>query len=879
MEAGTRVPHTTIGSIKKSLLKRSKTENSSDSAGVSSSSSNATSSNAQGSASSSTSPTRPRAVASPQANAAATSSPPKSTGEPSSPPNTAKIGTNTPSSPNTATPGGGSATSSSASGATVPSSSSTANLYGNPPLSSSPAIGSPSSALYGPGVPRATTQIISNEPRVTLLVPSVYATWTPKLAWPPTPERPAWCYELSPNLSPELTAWLSPLLSAATRFNMGWAFMMDWVRRIGNPVYANSTILDNIKQGMSKLTPCWVEFDKSLRIAEAWDGAHNAVGKLRNQIVELRGLVDAKVAGWYVQLNEKNAEESMEFTYKRQETRTPERPAWFFTPSDGSAVTNVSEGFKILERAANSFNDHWQNAFEAGKTISATNRAAAPAVRETILKALTALEPTWKEFEAAIAAFDAWNSVSLYTLEVKQHISSLRRLFESQKREWLACLDTRTSFVPTNKTDYAFEHDRVPTADRPAWVFKFNLQTPSEISRGLLVLSTAANTFNSNWVVAFDWANKIGKNLATRSAIREGMLGAFRDLEACWPHFESAISMLEPWESAATDVIRQVSQLRGLVEESREAWLARLATSQEIRQPTLIPTTAPSVVPNQPSSSINIATTSTNTPISNNTSSTYGNDTAPTSAIPGFQDLDQYRLSEPTLSPGLDEHGHLRIPSFSSQHSPSSSGVASMSGSFSGPSGGANVGVYSLNSSLAASPGSSTVGVNLDHSIGGRTGGGIVSGPNAQNFGSSATDARSIYENALAASREAASIADMPDTKLAFVPGLGPGSFRNADIYHAVLKELYRAQQIPDIPADLLEKVRTQITSTQERHRSLCFKWALFYAREGNMPRSLEYYEALHEVLPDACVELDRELGLLKAEFSTDSRAVSLASL
>lgn len=797
LEAGSRVPHTTIGSIKKTFLKRGKTESSNDT------STPASSSNASSSSAATTS------------NASPTSNP------------------TSPRTNNTQGTGPASPPSSPVSSAKVQDSPGSSTLSSSPqrivssgviaPVNSS----APSSAIVGPttaaGITRATTQIVSNEPRVTLIVPSNYAIWNPKLAWTPTPERPAWCYELAPNLAPEISAWLAPLLSAATRFNMGWAFMMDWVRRIGNPLYSNLVILENIKQGMAKLTPCWTEFDKALLIAEAWDHTHNAVAKLRNQMAELRGLVDAKVSGWHVQLNEK----SMEFTYRREETRTPERPAWFFTPTD-AAMTVVADAFGILERAANNFNNHWEIAFDAAKTISLTNKQAAPAVRETILKALTALEPTWKEFDAAIAAFDSWNSVSLYTLEVKQHISSLRRLFDSHKRDWLAHLDSRSSFVPTNRSDYVFEQDRPSTAERPAWVFKFNLQTPSEISRGLLVLSTAANVFNSNWAIAFDWANKIGKNLATRSVIREGMLTAFKDLEGCWPHFENAILMLEPWETAATDVIRQVSQLRGLVEESREAWLGRLASSQELKN-----------------------------------------------GVPGLSELDKFRLSgyasEPSFAGSEAPYSQnaSRQPSFSGLPSSpsSSSGITSTAGSFSGPVAGMDV-VSSLDIasvSLASGPMTPNTPVTP-----------VTSNGLSANQSS---DARLIYENALAASREAASIADTPDAKLAFVPGLGPGSFRNADIYHAVLKELYRAQQISDIQPDLLEKIRTLIVDTQQHHQALCFKWALHFAREGNMSRSLEYYEALHEVLPDACVELDRELGLLKAEFSTDSRAVSLASM
>lgn len=795
LEAGSRVPHTAIGSIKKTFLKRGKVESSNESSSGASNTASSSSTTAPASTSSPTSnPTSPRATNTPTAT---------TTSPPSSPSSSVKV----PDAP----------------GSTGPQSHpqrivSGIGLPGSP---SSPSSTHLSSSPASTGIPRATTQIISNEPRVTLIIPSTYAAWNPKLAWSPTPERPAWCYELAPNLAPELSAWLSPLLSAATRFNMGWAFMMDWVRRIGNPVYSNGAILESIKSGMAKLSPCWTEFEKALVIAEAWDVTHNAVSKLRNQISELRGLVDAKAAGWYVQLNEKGSE-AMEFTYRREETRTPERPAWFFTPTD-AAMTSVADAFKILERAANSFNDHWQPAYEAGKAISSTNKQAAPAVRETILKALAALEPTWKEFDSAISAFDAWNSVSLYTLEVKQHISSLRRLFDSNKRDWLAHLDSRTSFVPSNRCDYVFEQDRPSTAERPAWVFKFNLQTPSEISRCLLILSTAANVFNSNWTIAFDWANKIGKNLATRSVIREGILSAFRDLESCWPSFESAITMLEPWETAATDVIRQVSQLRGLVEESREAWLGRLASSQELKNGT------------------------------------------------GLSELDKFRLSgygtEPSFagSETSISQNVSRQASFSNGPSSptASSGAASAAGSFSTPGGTSTLGPLDIgslsigNSSAPNTPMSSTA--------------------NGSTF-TPTSDARSIYENALAASREAASIADSPDTKLSFVPGLGPGSFRNADIYHAVLKELYRAQQLSDIQPDLLEKVRALIVETQQRHQSLCFKWAIHFAREGNMSRSLEYYEALHEVLPDACVELDHELMLLKAEFSTESRAVSLAS-
>lgn len=797
LEAGSRVPHTTIGSIKKTFMKRGKGDPGTDAAPTSSNSAAPSSSSAPNSAASPTSnPTSPRST--PAQGTAATS-------PPSSPTNSVKVPEAPGSSPAPSHP------QRIVSGVGIP-----------PNPSSSPSSMTLASSPASIGMTRATTQIISNEPRVTLIIPSTYALWNPKLAWTPTPERPAWCFELASNLAPELSAWLSPLLSAATRFNMGWAFMMDWVRRIGNPLYSNGTILESIKSGMAKLSPCWTEFDKALLIAEAWDHTHNAVAKLRNQMSELRGLVDAKAAGWYVQLSEKSGED-MEFTYRREETRTPERPAWFFTPTDVAKVTIVADAFKILERAANSFNDHWQTAYEAGKSISLTNKQAAPAVRETILKALTALEPTWKEFEAAISAFDTWNSVSLYTLEVKQHISSLRRLFDSHKRDWLAHLDARTSFVPSNRCDYVFEQDRPSSAERPAWVFKFNLQTPSEISRGLLVLSTAANVFNSNWAIAFDWANKIGKNLATRSVIREGILTAFKDLELCWPNFENAIMMLEPWETAATDVIRQVSQLRGLVEESKEAWLGRLASSQEIKK-----------------------------------------------GVPGLNtlsELDKFRLSgygsEPSFagseSPYFDSS---RQPSFSGAPSSpsSSSGVVSTAGSFSGPTGGVDV-VGTLDiGALNIGVGSSAPNTPMSASAG------------------STTDTRSIYENALAASREAASIAEAPDAKLAFVPGLGPGSFRNVDIYHAVLKELYRAQQIADIQPELLEKVRALIVETQQRHQTLCFKWALHFAREGSMSRSLEYYEALHEVLPDACVELDHELMLLKAEFNGESRAVSLAS-
>lgn len=618
-----------------------------------------------------------------------------------------------------------------------------------------------------------------------MLVPTTFASWNPKLAWTPTPERPAWCYELAPNLPPELSAWLSPLLSAATRFNMGWAFILDWVRRIGNPAFANTVILESIKQGMTKLTPSWTEFDKALRLAEAWDTTHNSVAKVRNQISELHGLVDAKVSGWHVQLADKavTEENPMEFTYKRQDSGTPERPAWFFIPSDAS--TAVGDAFKIFEKAATIFNDNWQLAFEASKSISATNRQAAPSVKETISKALIALEPSWKEFDAAIASFEAWNQLSLYTLEVKQHVAYLKRLHDSHKRDWLAHLDSRTSFVPVNKSDHLFEHDRPSTADRPAWAFKFNLQTPSEISRGLLVLSTASNIFNSNWAVSFEWANKIGKNMATRAAIREGILTAFKALEDSWPHFESAITMLEPWESAATEIIRQVSQLRGLVEESKETWLARLATSQEIMTPIVA--------------------------------------------------------------------ADFRLSGF---------GGADASGSgFDSPTAGGSV--------------SSTQAPSLGFSSG--TPSQTIS-PNS--LPSSNSDARSIYENALAASREAASLSDQPDAKLNFVPGLGPGSFRNCDIYRSVLKELYRAQQLPDVQSDTLELVRSLIVDTQQRHRALCFQWALHFAREGHMPRSLEYYEALHEVLPDACAELDRELMSLKAEFSaSDTGSMSLGSL
>jgi len=626
-----------------------------------------------------------------------------------------------------------------------------------------------------------------------MLVPTTYANWSPKLAWPPTPERPAWCYELASNLAPELSAWLSPLLSAATRFNMGWAFILDWVRRIGNASFSDSLVLENIKQGMSKLTPSWNEFDKALRLAEAWDATHNTVAKLRNQIIELHGLVDAKVAGWHVQLAGKKAAEEnvMEFTYKRQDSGTPERPAWFFIPSDAS--TAVADAFKIFEKAATIFNDNWQVAYETSKSISATNRQAAPQVKDTIAKALVALEPSWKEFELAIAEFEAWNPVSLYTLEVKQHVASLKRLHDSHKRDWMAHLDSRTSFVPVNKSDYSFEHDKPSTAERPAWAYKFNLQTPSEISRGLIVLSTASNIFNSNWFVAFDWANKIGKNMATRAAIREGVLGAFKMLETSWPHFETSITMLEPWETAATEIIRQVSQLRGLVEESRETWLARLATSQEFASP--------------PVSSL--------APVGDNFRlSGFGND--------------------PTTPHGFDSP---------TSHNGSVSSAQSTS-------------IFSSASpSLTISPSSL-----------------------ASTF---TNDARSIYENSLAANREAQSITENPDAKLNFVPGLGPGSFHNCDIYRAVLKELYRAQQLSDITPDTLDKVRSLIVETQQLHRTLCFKWALHFAREGNMPRSIEYYEALHEVLPDACSELDKELMSLKAEFaaSHDTNSMSLGSL
>lgn len=133
--------------------------------------------------------------------------------------------------------------------------------------------------------------------------------------------------------------------------------MLDWVRRIGNPQFSNSVILDNIKAGMAKLTPCWTEFDKALRLAETWDATHGSVAKVRNQISELHGMVDAKVAGWHVQLADRGEENTMEFTYIRgQDSGTPERPAWFFIPSNTS--TAVADAFRILERAAKMFNDN-----------------------------------------------------------------------------------------------------------------------------------------------------------------------------------------------------------------------------------------------------------------------------------------------------------------------------------------------------------------------------------------------------------------------------------------------------------------------------------------------------------------------------------------
>jgi len=802
MEAGSKVPHTAIGSIKKTLMKKSKTESSGEATSNSSTAISHSTSGSHISITPALSPpsssssynahaTSPRAA---QTQTASSSSPAASTSDSSSTSPQASTSTTSTSTTSTSTANSATASTTTVTSLPIPQSGAPPSSEVSPgvPTSLTSATRSPPTSSVVPAMSSTPTTssvafaspryIQSNEPRATHVFPTTFSAWTPKLAWNPTPERPAWCYELAPGVTPELSAWLSPLLSAATRFNMGWAYILDWVRRIGNPAFSNALILDSIKQGLSKLTPCWNEFERARGLAESWDATHGAVAKLRNQISELHGLVDAKVAGWHVQLAHKTADEGMEFTYVRDQAATPERPAWYFIPSVAS--TEVGEAFKIFERAASIFNDNWQLAFEASKGITGTTRTSAPGLKDTISKSLAALEPCWKEFDAAVSAFEAWNTVSLYTLEVKQQVSSLRRLYDSHKRDWLAQLDSRSSFVPHNKTDYVFEHDRVSTADRPAWGYKFNLQTPGEISRGLLVLSTASNIFNSNWAVAFEWANKIGKNMATRAAIREGILESFRTLENSWPHFENAITMLEQWESAASEVIRQVSQLRGLVEESKDMWLGKLATSQEIT---------------------------------------------------GFSPIgENFRLS------GFATDAWEAT---SAQTSPT--GPQTPTGSISGS---------SMTTMMMTPPSASGVSI--------------------------AVDARSIYENTLAANREAASIADLPDTKLNFVPGLGPGSFRNVDIYRTVLKELYRAQQLPDVQNDVLEKIRALVVETQQRHRDLCFKWAVHFAREGNMARSLEYYEALHEVLPDACVELDRELMALKAEFSAgNTDSVSLATM
>lgn len=399
--------------------------------------------------------------------------------------------------------------------------------------------------------------------------------WTPKKAWEPTNEKPAWAYERHESFPEVLKTNLEKLAKVAQTFNDEWSQLSEWSRKISTGEFTKGTILSKIKAGLANIENLWTDFESIVSQLKEWNISSLITQTVNKQYETLQKLVDGKSSGWFILLANKISEEnSFELTYKRESEPTTDKPAFCYQIESGTSP-EVLESMKYLQSGANKFNNGWSIAIKASRFLG-NGAYTAESIKEQLEKGFTIIADSWKDYELALSGLEKHGTNSLYTVEIRQHVNGLKRLAESKGKEWFNLLQRHTQ--SNVKTIKGFEKEREPDEDRPSWFYKFSWDTPLQISEGLSALSMASNAFNSAYSKAKEAVSQI-TSTSDIVHIKSIIDDSLSKIETSWGQYENALQLLKNWNpthSSINEITEQINHLKALVEQKKKEWQEKI---------------------------------------------------------------------------------------------------------------------------------------------------------------------------------------------------------------------------------------------------------------------------------------------------------------
>lgn len=391
--------------------------------------------------------------------------------------------------------------------------------------------------------------------------------------WEGTHEKPAWAYDYNDTFPEELSLVLEQLVAVSQTFNEEWSNLTEWSRKITSGECTKGTILQNIKQGLGKIELLWTSYEQIIAKCQAWNRTSMITEMINKMYISIKSLVEGKSTGWFIQLSSNISDEAQfELTYKREKAPTTDKPAWSYQ-IDPKSSKEVIQSMESLQKAANSFNEGWVIAIEASRKIGRSSFASSE-LKSQIDLGFATIQSSWKDYDIALAGLEKWNTNSLYTLEIKQHVNSLKRLAESKRKEWMTLLDRYQQNV---KNNFDFEQEFESSDAQPAWYFKYSLTTPVEISGGLSKLKLASTNFNTLYSNALSQYQSLSPSNVVE--VKVSVVNSFNQMESCWSEFESALDELSQW-NPVHEVIGQIKQmmdsLKALIENKKKEWIEKM---------------------------------------------------------------------------------------------------------------------------------------------------------------------------------------------------------------------------------------------------------------------------------------------------------------